>query len=81
MISRRGFLKALFGASLGAVMRSVGALVEALTTRKTSDLVLSAVTGDQILRAKMFVFRFIELVTPMPPKRVHEHFYGEGRLT
>lgn len=81
MISRRGLLKAIFGTSLSAVTRSVGALVEALTTRKTSDLVLSAVTGEQIRSAKMFFFPAIELVTLMPPVRIREHFYGEGRLT
>jgi len=78
MFSRRGFLRAIFGASLGAVTRPVGALVEALATRKTADLVLSAVTGDQIMSAKMFFIPYIPLVYPAA---VRETFYGDGQLT
>lgn len=37
MIGRRGFLGAIFGASLGVVTKPVGELVEALTTRKTAN--------------------------------------------
>lgn len=78
MIGRRGFLKAIFGASLGAVTRPVGAVVEALITRKAANQVLSYVTVDQILDAKMFVIPYIPLLTPVAP--VRETFYGDGQL-
>lgn len=78
MFSRRGLLKAIFGASLGVVTRPIGALVDALTTRKVSNQVLSVVTGERICDAKMFFCPYIPL---MKPVAVSEHFYGEGRLT
>jgi hypothetical protein len=77
MIGRRGFLKAVFGASVGAVTRQIGNVVEALTTRKVSNVVLSAVTADQILDAKMFFCPFIPLMTVA---QVEETLHGEGRL-
>jgi hypothetical protein len=78
MFSRRGFLKAIFGASLGAMTRPVGALVEALVTRKAANQALSFVTADQILDAKMFIIPYIPLMIPVS---VRETFYGEGQLT
>lgn len=78
MFSRRGFLKAVFGASLGTVTKPVGALVEALTTRTVSNQVLSFVTAEQILDAKMFFCPYIPLMKPLDVK---ERFYGEGQLT
>lgn len=77
MFSRRGLLKAIFGASVVAVTRPVGALVEALTTRKISNQVLSFVTADQILDAKMFYMPYIPLLKPVAVK---EQLYAEGRL-
>jgi hypothetical protein len=78
MFSRRGLLKAIFGASLAVVTKPVGALVEALTTRKTSNQVLSFVTVEQICAAKMFFCPYIPLLTPVA---VEETLYAEGRLT
>lgn len=77
MFSRRGLLKAIFGSSVGAMTRPVGALVEALTTRKVSNQVLSFVTAEQICDAKMFFIPFIQLMAPIS---VRGSFYGEGRL-
>jgi hypothetical protein len=68
MIGRRGFLQAVFGASVGAVTRQIGNVVEALTTRKVSNVVLSAVTADQILGARMFVMPYIPLMTVVSVK-------------
>jgi hypothetical protein len=79
MIGRRGFLRAVFGAAAGVVTRQVGNVVEALTTRKASNIVLSAVTGDQILDAKMFFIPYIPLMMPVPV--VRETFYGDGQFT
>lgn len=67
MFNRRGFLKAIFGASLGAVTKPVGALVEALVTRKAANQVLIFVTVEQILDAKTFVCPFIPLLIPVSP--------------
>ncbi len=78
MIGRRGFLKTLFGAAAGLVTRQVGNVVEALTTRKTSNIVLSAVTVDQILDAKMFFCPYIPLMIPVSPPK--ETLYAEGQL-
>lgn len=78
MFDRRGFLKAIFGASLSAMMRPIGALVEALMTRKTANQILSAVTVTQILDARMFVIPYIPLMTPV---LVRETLYMDGRLT
>lgn len=79
MIGRRGFLKAIFGAifgaSLGAMTRGVGGVVEALTTRKAAKQVLNVVTASQILEAKMFVIPYIPLMTPVVPK---EQLHVEG---
>lgn len=77
MFSRRGFLKAIFGASLGAVTKPMGAIVEALTTRKTSALVLNVVTQSQICEAKMFVIPFIELMTPVMPTKPARTLHGQ----
>ena len=77
MIGRRGFLKALFGASLGAVTRPVGALIDALMTRKVSNQILSFVTGEHICDAKMFFMPYIPLLTPA---KVEETVYAEGWL-
>lgn len=68
-IGRRGFLKAIFGASLGAVTKPLGTLVEALTTKKTASQVLSFVTVDQILDARMFVFPYIPLLEAVEPTK------------
>jgi len=62
MFSRRRFLKAIFGASLSAVTRPTWGLVEALTTRKIANQVLSAVTATQILDARMVVIPYIPLL-------------------
>lgn len=78
MFSRRRFLRAIFGASLGAVTRPVGALVEALTTRKAANQVLSFVTAEEILGAKMFIIPYIPLMIPVS---VRETFYGDRQLT
>jgi hypothetical protein len=80
MFSRRGFLAAVFGASLGAVTRPVGAVVEALTTRKAANQVLSFCTDYQLLDAKMFFIPYIPLLTPVQP-RVRETVYMDGQLT
>lgn len=67
MFNRRGFLKAIFGASLGAVTKPVEALVEALVTPEIAQKVIAFVTPEQILDAKMFVMPFIPLLTPVSP--------------
>jgi hypothetical protein len=77
MFSRRGFLTAIFGASVGAVTKPLGALVEAVTTRKIANQVLSFVTAEQISDAKMFFCPYIPLLKPV---QVHETIYAEGRL-
>lgn len=78
MIDRRGFLKALFGASLGAVTRGVGDVVEALATRKIANQALSIVTLTHICDAKFCIIPYIEL---MKPVYVEGGLHGEGRLT
>lgn len=80
MIGRRGFLNAVFGAAASVITRQVGNVVEALTTRKAANQVLSFVTVDQILDAKMFFIPYIPLMMPVSPK-ARETFYGEGHLS
>lgn len=77
MINRRGFLKTVFGVAAGTVAGKIGNVVEALTTRKISNIVLSAVTVDQILDAKMFVIPYIPLLTVVSAK---EALYGASRI-
>jgi hypothetical protein len=80
MIGRRGFLRAVFGAAAGVVTRQVGNVVEALATRKAANQVLSFVTVDEILDAKMFFIPYIPLMMPVSPK-VKESLYAEGQLS
>lgn len=65
MTGRRGFLKAIFGVSLGALTKGVGDIVEALTTRKVANRALNVATESEICDAKFFVLPYIELMTPV----------------
>jgi len=78
MINKRRFLSAVFGASQGTVTRGIGDVVEALTTRKTSNQVLGLVTGEMWSDAKMFMIPYIPLVTMV---KAREHLYAEGWIT
>jgi hypothetical protein len=65
MLGRRGFLKAVFGVSLGSVTKGVGDVIEALTTAKEANRVLNFVTASEICDAKFFVLPYIELCEPL----------------